>query len=402
VSWHFGAQNNEKELSPSTGPRQSRQRKKKGDNTGHYRDMPYMGPRRAGILQLFVSVMGMAVIAVSLWALPLGGTITKILLFFWALAGLLGAIGRKALGLDAALALLVGAGLLGWVLVGSADMAAAVRLAGNLVILPLGLAVGMMAGQRCLWPVMVPVLVYVLIDSEFLLTSEGWRLNNPFLFLALFVMALAWRTKPNVPGETGNAGFLSLAMAVIAVGGIFASQTRIAVLAMAIVLAARIRFTHAWTWLLGLPLAGLALWAVMDTLPRLLFTHASGRLAYWQMFWQQWWQGTAQNRWLGFGAGTIERQLQHLQTASSFGALHNDHFHMLYESGIVGAALWLTGWGMMIWLVRASRGAVYILLAVMVTMITDNTLSYGHYLLCSGLAAGVAWHAQMQADDGEF
>lgn len=364
--------------------------------------MPYMGPRRAGILQLFVSVMGMAVIAVSLWALPLGGTITKILLFFWALAGLLGAIGRKALGLDAALALLVGAGLLGWVLVGSADMAAAVRLAGNLVILPLGLAVGMMAGQRCLWPVMVPVLVYVLIDSEFLLTSEGWRLNNPFLFLALFVMALAWRTKPNVPGETGNAGFLSLAMAVIAVGGIFASQTRIAVLAMAIVLAARIRFTHAWTWLLGLPLAGLALWAVMDTLPRLLFTHASGRLAYWQMFWQQWWQGTAQNRWLGFGAGTIERQLQHLQTASSFGALHNDHFHMLYESGIVGAALWLTGWGMMIWLVRASRGAVYILLAVMVTMITDNTLSYGHYLLCSGLAAGVAWHAQMQADDGEF
>ncbi len=364
--------------------------------------MPYMGPRRAGILQLFVSVMGMAVIAVSLWALPLGGTITKILLILWALAGLSGAAGRKALGLDAALALLVGAGLLVWVVVVSQDLGAAFRLAGNLAILPLGLAVGMMVGQRCLWPVMIPMLVYVLIDSEFLLTSEGWRLNNPFLFLALFVMAGAWRTKPNVPGQTGNAGFLSLAMAVIAVGGIFASQTRIAVLAMAIVLAARIRFVSAWTWLWGLPLAGLVLWAVMDALPRLLFTHASGRLAYWYLFWQQWWQGTAQNRWLGFGAGAIERQLQHLQTASSFGALHNDHFHMLYESGIVGAALWLTGWGMMIWLVRASRGAVYILLAVMVTMITDNTLSYGHYLLCSGLAAGVAWQAHMQADDGEF
>ncbi|OSQ39929.1 hypothetical protein TMES_07355 [Thalassospira mesophila] len=361
-----------------------------------------MGQQRAGILQLFIAILGMAVIAVSLWALPLGGTITKILLILWALAGLLGRLGRKALGLDAALALLVWGAISLWVLVGSADMGAAIRLVGNLAVLPLGLAVGMMVGRRCLWPVMVPLLIYVLIDSEFLLTSEGWRLNNPFLFLALFVMAVAWRVKPDVSGETGNAGFLSLALAVIAAGGIFASQTRIAVLAMAVVMAARIRFTHAWTWLLGLPLAGLALWAVMDALPRLLFTHASGRLAYWQMFWQQWWQGTAQNRWLGFGAGAIERQLQHLQTASSFGALHNDHFHMLYESGIVGAALWLTGWGVMMWLVRASKSAVYILLAVMVTMITDNTLSYGHYLLCSGLGAGVAWHVQMQADDGEF
>lgn len=364
--------------------------------------MSYLRQGRTGMLRVFMSVIGMAVIAVSLWALPLGGTITKILLILWALTGILGAMTRAVFMLDVALAALVWGGLSVWILLVSPDMGAAFRLVGNLTILPLGLAVGMMQGRRCLWLLMVPVLVYVLIDSEFLLTSEGWRLNNPFLFLALFVMAVAGHTKSAAPDETLKTGFWPLVVAVIAAGGIFASQTRIAVLAMVLVMAARLRFTHAWTWLLGLPLAGGALWAVMDALPRLLFTHASGRLVYWQLFWQQWRQGTAQNRWLGFGAGAIERQLQHLQTASSFGALHNDHFHMLYESGIVGTALWLIGWGMMIWLVRASKGAVYILLAVMITMITDNTLSYGHYLLCSGLAAGVAWHVKMQADDGEL
>ena len=44
----------------------------------------------------------------------------------------------------------------------------------------------------------------------------------------------------------------------------------------------------------------------------------------------------------------------------------------------------------MFWAARHSRLAVCILLSVMTTMVTDNTLNYGHYLICTGIAAGIA------------
>ncbi|WP_114089041.1 O-antigen ligase domain-containing protein [Thalassospira profundimaris] len=358
------------------------------------------GLHGGGLLPVLAQLAGMGIVAVSLWALPLGGTLSKALLVLWAVLGIVPVLGRSGLLMDALLAVLLWGALTFWVLMAGHWGNAAGRLAGNLAILPLGLALGHMRGRVVLAPVMVPLLIYVLLDSHFMLTSEGWRLNNPFLFLALFVLALAARDsgKPALSA----AGVWPGCLAGIAIIGVFASQTRIAILAMAIVLVGRVRLHHARTWLWGLPLVGAGLWGVADYLPRILYTHASGRLAYWQMFWQQWQEGSASQRWLGFGVGAIEGQLQKLQSASSFGALHNDHFHMLYETGLLGAGIWGAGWGVMIWLVRSSALAVGILLAVMVTMVTDNTLSYGHYLLASGVAAGVAWSrrtAEMKALD---
>ena len=44
----------------------------------------------------------------------------------------------------------------------------------------------------------------------------------------------------------------------------------------------------------------------------------------------------------------------------------------------------------MVWLVRKSRLSVCLLISVTITMITDNALNYGHYLICIGMAAGMA------------
>ena len=93
------------------------------------------------------------------------------------------------------------------------------------------------------------------------------------------------------------------------------------------------------------------------------------------------------------GAGSVEEILSGYQSFASFGALHNDHFRMLFETGILGAGLWLCGWGVMLWSVRHARLAVCILFSVMLTMVTDNTLNYGHYLICCGIAAGIAARA---------
>ncbi|OKH89074.1 hypothetical protein LF95_03185 [Thalassospira sp. TSL5-1] len=360
--------------------------------------------RSGEMLPFLAQIAGMGMIAVSLWALPLGGTLSKGLLVIWAVLSILPLLGRSGFLMDVALAVLLWLALTIWVLMAGHGGSAAWRLAGNLALLPLGLVLGSLRGRAVLGPLMLPVLVYVGLDSHFMLTSEGWRLNNPFLFLALFVLALtAWDVRRPVFRAGGLLSSLWPGLlAGVGMIGVFASQTRIAILAMAVVLITRIRLHHARTWLWGLPLAGAGLWFVVDYLPRILFTHASGRLAYWQMFWQQWQEGSASQHWLGFGVGAIESQLQKLQSASSFGALHNDHFHMLYETGLLGAGLWVAGWGMMMWLVRPSALAVGILLAVMVTMVTDNTLSYGHYLLASGVAAGVAWNsrnAEIEASD---
>ncbi|PKR55991.1 O-antigen ligase family protein [Thalassospira marina] len=362
-------------------------------------------PRSFGLLSLLGSLFGMGLLGLSLWLLPMGGTLSKAIIVLWAVLGVLPLLGQRGLAVDGILALLLWLALLFWVLMVGHLGTAAWRLAGNLAILPLGLMLGRMQGRAVLAPIMVPVLVYVLVDSEFQLTSEGWRLNNPFLFLSLFVLAMvAWQNarkpQPNAPLHPRSAqpvmnAVLPVLIAGIGMAGVVASQTRIAILAMGLVAITRIPATRAWVWLIGLPLAGGSLWLIADYLPRILFTHASGRLAYWQMFWQQWQDGSNSDQWFGFGVGAIEAQLLKMQSAVSFGALHNDHFHMLYETGLTGAGLWMAGWGIMIWLVRHSALAVGMLLAVMVTMVTDNTLSYGHYLLASGVAAGVAWHGRM-------
>lgn len=344
---------------------------------------------------LLFTIIGMAMMMLSLWLLPLGGMASKILiLLFWGPAVLL-AVPRWRPGPDQILAMLVLFGLCGWVLIGPGDVWSEIRLIGNLVILPLGLVAGRVFGGACRLVMIVPLTLFLLFDTHFYFTFEGWRLSNPFLFLALLMML---PDRPLAFPTSSGQRIATVGLAIAAMTGVMLSQTRIAVLAMAILLSVRVRYRRAITWLWALPVLAGGLWAVGDLLPRLLSLQGSGRLAYWQMFWDHWWQADPAQRWIGFGAGSVGNWLSSLPGAASFGALHNDHFHILYETGIIGAGVWLAGWGMMIWLVRRSKQAVAVLLAVAVTMVTDNTLSYGHFLLAGGLAAGMASRMALHGD----
>lgn len=336
--------------------------------------------RNAPLTGVSISVIlpGIFAMLVSLWLTGFGGMAAKLVLIgFWGV-WIFPLVFRARLTGDGLVACLLLCGLIAIVGAGDGDSDEKLRLIGNLLILPLGLVCGICLGRDCL-RVMVPALaVYLPVASVFQATHEGWRLNHPFLFLGLFVLACVM-ARP----AYGVIGAIS-GIAVLL------SQTRIAVLALVIVLLGRVRFSHAMTWLLGIPVLLGAMVMAAIWLPRLLMTHGSGRLAFWQMFWDDWLQADTVQQWLGFGAGSVEAVLQQLPSAAAFGALHNDHFRILFETGLIGIILWVMGWGMLIWLTRGSRVAVCILASVAVTMVTDNTLSYGHYLICCGMAAGIA------------
>ncbi|MDP2698720.1 O-antigen ligase [Thalassospira sp.] len=329
------------------------------------------------------TMTALAAMVLSLWLLPLGGTASKaVLVGFWGLAVLRAGMGRVSRH-DVAGGLCVLA-LCVWIGIGAGTMDEKIRLIGNVVLLPLGIVAGAVYGRRCILPVGLAMGVFLVFDARLILTHEGWRLNHPFLFLALVSI---WAGTGDKAGKTG---------AILAALAVMMSQTRIAVLALLVIGVGHLRWQRAVTWLWLLP-AALALVGIAALfLPRLLQTHGSGRLAFWQMFWQAWQNAPAPDRWFGFGAGRVEAVLSQLDSAASFGALHNDHFRILFETGWIGAGLWGMLWIWLVWRVRSSRAAVMILLSVMLTMITDNTLSYGHYLIVSGIAAGMAMR---NADD---
>lgn len=337
-------------------------------------------------LPVWLVLSGNLVMGVSLWLIAAGGMAAKlILLGFWiAILCCYARPVRLAPGVPAGS--LVLAGLIGVIAAGNGAYIEKLRLIGNLLILPVGLLVGVMIGRSCL-RVMIPVFaLYLLLSSSFQMTHEGLRLNQPFLFLGGFALCSVVRG----PGRWGLSGASAVA--------ILLSQTRIAVLAMVVNLIGMARLSSAITWLVGSVAIGIAGWGAVSYLPRLFLTHGSGRLVFWQDFWDLWQNGSVWQKWLGFGAGSVEEILSGYQSFASFGALHNDHFRMLFETGMAGILLWVTGWGVMIWAVRHVRLAVCILVSVMLTMVTDNTLNYGHYLICCGMAAGIA--AQEGSDHG--
>ena len=332
-----------------------------------------------------VLLLGIVAMLASLWLTGFGGMLAKLILIgFWGIwVG--PAILRGRLTGDGLVAVLLLGVLVGVVGLGDGGTDEKVRLIGNLLILPLGLICGLWLGRDCL-RVMVPALIlYLPMASVFQITHEGWRLNHPFLFLGLFALTCAMRRRAR--GWIGGVAAVAVVL----------SQTRIAVLALMIAFVGRVRFSRAMTWLFGLPTL-IAVGVMMTIwLPRLLMTHGSGRLAFWQMFWNDWQTASSARQWLGFGAGSVEAILQDLPSAAAFGALHNDHFRILFETGLIGAILWLMGWGMLIWFARGSRLAMCVLASVVVTMVTDNTLSYGHYLICCGMAAGIAMRENADA-----
>ncbi|MEQ9346643.1 MAG: O-antigen ligase domain-containing protein [Thalassospira sp.] len=332
----------------------------------------------ANPLPVWLLLAGNVVMVCSLWLLGAGGMVAKlILLVFWLLM-IAGFGGRLRFSGVALCGVLLLGGLIALVGTGNGAGPEKLRLIGNLAMLPVGLVAGMMIGRACLSVMMPSLIMYVPLSSSFYATHEGMRLNHPFLFLGLFALCsvTAWR------GGKVLAGIAALAVLL--------SQTRIAVLAMMINLAGHIRFSSIWTWMIGGCVIAATAWVIADHLPRLLMTHGSGRLSFWRDFADMWVAAPNTQKWLGFGAGAVEDILSGYASFASFGALHNDHFRMLFETGIIGAGIWVIGWFLMIWMVRPSRLSMCILLSVMVTMVTDNSLNYGHYLMFCGIAAGIA------------
>lgn len=337
-------------------------------------------------LPLWLVLLGNLAMGASLWLIAAGGMAAKLILLGVWIAVLCCYGYRRRFGSSFLAGALILAAMIGVIATGSGANLEKLRLIGNLLMLPVGLLVGLTIGRGSL-RLMIPVLVfYLLLSSSFQMTHEGLRFNQPFLFLGLFALCSVarWRGHGGLAAASGVA--------------ILLSQTRIAVLAMLVNLIGMIRFSRAMTWLVGgIALAGLG-WIAALYLPRLFLTHGSGRLAFWHDFWGQWQGGSTGQRWLGFGAGAVEEILSGYQSFASFGALHNDHFRILFETGLLGAGLWLAGWSVMLWTVRHARLAICILLSVMLTMVTDNTLNYGHYLICCGMAAGIA--AREGTEDG--
>jgi len=332
-------------------------------------------------LPIWGVIAGNGVMATSFWLLGAGGMLAKlVLLLFWVLM-VAGSLRTIRLGPGLLTGLLILAGLIGLIMFGNGAGGAGdekIRLIGNLMMVPVGLVAGAVIGRDCLRILMPAMLFYLILSSSFYLTHEGARLNHAFLFLGFFALCSVCKF--------GHRRWLMMATA----GAVFLSQTRIAVIAMLINAIGLIRFSRAMTWIAGLILVGIVAGGVMAYLPRLVMTHDSGRLAFWKMFAEIWRDGSDGQRWLGFGAGSVEEILSQTASFGSFGALHNDHFRILFETGIVGALLWGTGWAVVISMVRQTRLAVCILLSVFVTMITDNSLNYGHYLICCAIAAGIS------------
>jgi|GEM_PF-856686 len=336
-------------------------------------------------LPIWGVIAGNGVMATSFWLLGAGGMLAKlVLLVFWVLV-VAGSLRTIRLGPGLLTGLLILAGLIGLIMFGNGAGGAGdekIRLIGNLMMVPVGLVAGAVIGRDCLRILMPAMLFYLILSSSFYLTHEGARLNHAFLFLGFFALCSVC--------NFGHRRWLMMATATAGAGAVFLSQTRIAVIAMLINAVGLIRFSRAMTWIAGLIVAGIVAGGVMAYLPRLVMTHDSGRLAFWKMFAEIWRDGSDGQRWLGFGAGSVEEILSQTASFGSFGALHNDHFRILFETGIVGALLWGTGWAFVILMVRQTRLAVCILLSVFVTMITDNSLNYGHYLICCAIAAGIS------------
>lgn len=346
-------------------------------------------PRVQAPFPVWLLVVGNGVMVVSLWLIAAGGMSAKLLLLgFWMV--LLAGQGRHIFisrGVLVGVSLLVG--LVMVVASGNGVLIEKLRLIGNVLMLPVGLIVGVVIGRDCVRMMVPALLMYLPLSSVFNVTHEGLRLNQPFLFLGLFALCSV------MTAGTGTA--VGKGIGVVSGIAVLLSQTRIAVLAMIVNVFGLLRLSRAKTWLVGFVVLTVLGGIAWQALPRLSMTHDSGRLLFWRAFADMWIDASSPQQWLGFGAGAVEDILSGLASFSAFGALHNDHFRVLFETGILGGSLWLLGWAAMIWLVRQSRLAVCILLSVALTMVTDNTLNYGHYLMCCGIAAGIAFR-QAKAD----
>lgn len=127
--------------------------------------------------------------------------------------------------------------------------------------------------------------------------------------------------------------------------------------------------------------------------------NASGRTAFWKATVDSY----LESRFIGRGAGSSEVLMQ--ATFTEIGHPHNDYLRLLHDYGLVGLVLWLSAVGRLAWrigrvFVIADRvhspdaalhlSALLVLVAVALTMISDNALVYVFVMAPAGALIGAS------------
>lgn len=117
--------------------------------------------------------------------------------------------------------------------------------------------------------------------------------------------------------------------------------------------------------------------------------------------WSATWESFKESPWIGNGSGSAA-----IATSVAVPGMnhpHNDYLRVLHDYGLVGFTLWIFGTGQMLWMtwkawrrtdsrkapeVQLHLAAFLGLVAVILTMITDNTLSYAFAMFPLGILLG--------------
>ena len=127
--------------------------------------------------------------------------------------------------------------------------------------------------------------------------------------------------------------------------------------------------------------------------------NTEGRIAMWQVTWNSY----LQSPWIGKGAGSAEVLIN--ANFPGLGHPHNDYLRILHDYGLVGFALWFLGFVSLAW--RSWRGwvdaddrgdpagrvhlaAFLALVALMLSMLTDNVVSYVFVLAPAAILIGTS------------
>jgi O-antigen ligase len=128
----------------------------------------------------------------------------------------------------------------------------------------------------------------------------------------------------------------------------------------------------------------------------------SGRAAFWGATWRSF----LQDPWIGNGAGSSEIIVQRYLTpaqAEHYTHPHNDYLRLLHDYGVTGAGLWFIGYFVLLrrvrraWVAAAatddSAAAVHMtaflaMVAIALSMITDNAIVYIYLMAPLGLIVG--------------
>ena len=121
--------------------------------------------------------------------------------------------------------------------------------------------------------------------------------------------------------------------------------------------------------------------------------NVSGR----EQLWSYTWDGFLNRPIFGHGLGESERAIE---AAFAQGHPHNDYLRILYDLGLVGLALWMLAYWQLFSRVLANRrrmpdrevhvAALLVLIAVALSMVTDNEIVYSFVMGPAGVVIGLS------------